>query len=334
MRSVRKLLLAATIVAAAQVVPAPAAASATPAPGDRLGIQLLDAPVSGNNDPRAHIYIVDRLKTGTTITRHVKITNSSGDRTAVSVYAAAATISGGQFRFGTDKARNELTAWTTVTPAALSIAPGAAAQATIRITVPTHTTSGERYAVIWAQLSSPRVTGRVQQINRVGIRVYLDIAGNQKASDFSVNGITASRDKNGSPRITAQVHNTGGRAVDIAGTAALSDGPGGLRTDPTPTNATVTIGPGDTQRVSASFDKRLSAGPWLVTVKLASGTLHRSATATVRFPVSAGAGIVVPSAHAKHGVAWWLWAGGALGLLLAFLAAVWVRRRRSPAPPR
>jgi CxxC motif-containing protein len=329
--SVRPLLLAATVVvAAAQVVAAPVAASAAPAPGDRLGIQLLDAPVTGKNDPRAQIYIVDELKTGATITRHVRITNSSDDRAPVSMYAAAASISGGQFRFGAGKARNDLTTWTTVTPPVASIAPGAATEATVRIAVPPHTTSGERYAVIWAQLSSAPVKGGIQQINRVGIRVYLDIAGNQKASDFSISTITAARDRTGQPRIAAAVHNTGGRAIDIAGTADLSDGPAGLRTDPSPTNATVTIGPGDTQRVSASFDKRLQAGPWLVTVKLASGALHHSATATVRFPAVAGVPVVEPVAHATRRAPWWVWpVGGALALVLVLGAGLWGMRRRT-----
>ena len=331
MRSIRALLFAATIVAAAQV-PAPEAASAAaPAAGDGIGIQLLDAPVSGKNDPRAHIYIVDQLKTGATITRHVRVTNSSGDRAAVSVYAAAASVSGGQFRFAAAKTRNDLTTWTTVTPGATSIAPGAATEVTVRIAVPQHT-SGERYAVIWAEQASPAVSGGVRQINRVGVRIYLDIAGNQKASDFSIGSITATRDRNGAPRITAQVRNTGGRAVDIAGTADLSDGPGGLRTDPSRTNATVTIGPGDTQLVSASFDKRLLAGPWLVTVKLASGTLHHAANATVSFPAAAGPPVVVPVNHAKNdGTPWWRWAGGGLAVVLMLGAGAWLIRRRGAA---
>jgi hypothetical protein len=328
-RSVHALLLAAAIAApAAQVVPV--AASAAPAPGDHLGIQLLDAPVSGKDDPRAHIYIVDQLKTGTTITRHVRITNFSGERAAVSMYAAAASVSGGQFRFGADKARNDLTAWTILTPSATSIAPGAATEVTVRIAVPQQTTSGERYAVIWAQIASPPVTSGIRQINRVGVRIYLDIAGNQKPSDFSISSITATRDKTGQPRITAQVHNTGGRAVDIAGTADLSDGPGGLRTDPSRTNATVTIGPGDTQQVSASFDKRLLVGPWLVTVKLASGTLHHSATATIRFPAAVGARVVVPVSQTKPGTPWLPWAGAGFALVLVLGCGAWVMRRKGP----
>jgi hypothetical protein len=326
-RSVRSLLFAATVAAVAAVQVAPVTASAAHAPG--LGIQLLDGPASGKNDPRAHLYIVDQLKSGATITRHVRVTNSSGDRAAVSVYAAAASVSGGQFRFGVGTARNDLTAWTTVTPSATSIAPGAAAEVTVRIAVPQQTTSGERYAVIWAQPASPPVTSGIRQINRVGVRIYLDIAGNQKPARFSIDSIAATRDKTGQPRITAQVHNTGGRAVDIAGTAGLSDGPGGVRTDPSPTNATVTIAPGDTQGVSASFDRRLLAGPWLVTVKLASGTLRHSATATVRFPAAAGGRVVAPAGQTEPATPWLAWAAGGVALVLVLGAGTWVIRRKS-----
>ncbi|MDQ2750015.1 MAG: hypothetical protein M3Y44_10920 [Actinomycetota bacterium] len=333
MPSARALLLAAIVIGAtAQAVPA-SAASAAPAPGDRLGIQLLDAPISGKSDPRAHIYIVDQLKTGSVITRHVRVSNISGDRAAVSVYTAAASVSGGQFRFAADRTANDLTTWSTVTPSATSIAPGGATEVTVRIAVPQHTTSGERYAVIWAQLASPPMSGGVRQINRVGVRVYLDIAGNQQASDFSISNITGARDKTGQPRMTALVHNTGGRAVDIAGTADLSDGPGGLRTDPSPTDATVTIGPGDTQRISASFDKRLAAGPWLVTVKLASGALHRSASATVRFPLAFGPPVVVPVGQARHAAPWWIWLGGGLALVLLLGLGLWLILRRRPVRP-
>ena len=41
---------------------------------------------------------------------------------------------------------------------------------------PIGATSGERYAVVWAQVAAPG-GGRITEVNRVGIRVYLAVAG-------------------------------------------------------------------------------------------------------------------------------------------------------------
>ena len=330
MRSRRALAISVVVLASAGVL-TPALATTTPAASGHIGIQLLDAPTSARADPRAHIYIVDQLKSQSVITRHVRVTNFTNQPAAVSLYAAAASISGGKFGFADGTTPNDLTSWTTLTPTKASLLPGAGMDATVRIAVPAHVTSGERYAVIWAQVASAGAPGSVSEINRVGVRMYLDVAGNLENSDFAIAQISGSRDTDGTPRITVGIRNTGQRAVDISGTIGLSDGPGGLQTGLIPTDNTVTLAPGQAATTTAVFDRRLLSGPWRATISLASGLIAHQATATVTFTTAAAVVIRAPSHHTTM---WWLWLiiAVAVAAISAFLLVLLRRSRRSDTP--
>jgi hypothetical protein len=192
-------------------------------------------------------------------------------------------------------------------------------------------TSGERYAVVWAQVAAPGGSG-ITEVNRVGIRIYLAVAGAARPSRFEITVLTAVRDQQGKPQITAQLHKTGKRAVDVSGTVGLSHGPAGLYTDPAKTSGT-TIGPGGTSSVSAVFDSKLPAGPWRVTVLLASGTVHQRSTGTLTFPTIASAAVAVPvrsgpDSHNSTTWQWLWWALGGLALVLTILGGfAWNRAR-------
>lgn len=308
----------------------PLTATAQVAPAS-FGIRLLDAPIGAAHDPRAQIYIVDQVRPGSTIIRHVLVTNSSAHPLDVSAYAAAASISGGQFRFGAAQTQNPLTSWTTVNPSSAVVSPAGSARLTVRVAVPKDAISGEQYGVIWAQISSPAGAGGVRQVNRVGVRMYLDVSGNRQASSFTIGAIAAHRDpRTRRPQITALVRNTGQRAIDVAGTITLSHGPGGLATPPVGTDATITIAPGGAQDVTASFDTQLQPGPWLATVKLSSGTVHNQAAATVSFAalarVLAAPAVRRPGSSGFPG--WAVAAALATLVLLVGAVAVWLARRR------
>src|SRR5487761_1599761 len=102
------------------VLPSAARASSAVAPKPQgVGIRLVDIPTALANDPRARQYIIDHLAPGTTISRRVEVTNYTSEPQVVTLYAAAATISGGSFLFGAGRAANELTSWTTVDPPTL-----------------------------------------------------------------------------------------------------------------------------------------------------------------------------------------------------------------------
>jgi hypothetical protein len=267
--------------------------------GGRLGIRLVDAPVIRRKDPRARSYIVDHLAPGTIVHRRIQITNMSAWARHVDLYAAAAGIKQNRFVFAPGRTPAELTTWTSFDRRYVDLVPhgNAVVKATIR--VPKSAWRGERYAVIWAQETvKPDASHNLGAINRVGIRMYLDIGtGGEPPSDFKIENLTPMRDAAGRPQITAQVHNTGGRTLDMGGTLSLPEGPGGLKAGPFPASTGVTLLPGDTAPVNVVLDERIPAGPWKVRLTLISGLVKHTVTATITFPP---AGIGKPQQMGFH----------------------------------
>ncbi|MCW2912885.1 MAG: hypothetical protein JWN52_953 [Actinomycetia bacterium] len=253
-----------------------------------LGIRLLEAPVIRKHDPRARIYVVDHLTPGTTITRRMEVTNVSASPRRVELYAAAARIEHDRFVFAPEGTPNELTTWTSLDHPKVDLAPHGNGVVKVTIRVPKSAWRGEQYAVIWAQEAvKPNASHNLGEINRVGIRVYLDIGpGGEPPSDFQIEKLTPMRDGAGRPEIVAQINNTGGRALDMSGTLSLSDGPGGLNAGPFAATTGVTLRPGDTAPVTVVLDKRVPAGPWKVRLSFASGLVKRNVSATITFPAS------------------------------------------------
>ena len=115
------------------------------------------------------------------------------------------------------------------------------------------------------------------------------------------------------------VDNTGGRAVDLDGTARLSDGPGGTSAGPYPSQQIITLAPGQSGTMSFAPPKGLPDGPWQAKVTLVSGITTSVATGSVQFGVLTAAGI--------H-LGLMAWGGIGLGVvaLSLGLAAILVRR--------
>ena len=311
---------------------APAAPAPTPsgvAPDGRLGIRLLEASVSRKDDPRARVYVVDSVKPGTTLVRRLRVSHPAGSgpggRIPVTLYPAAATVRDAAFRFGAEGDRNDLTDWMTLSRTALALDPGGTGDLEVTIAVPARATAGERYAVIWAQTAA-RGPGNVRQVNRVGIRVYLDVGpGGEAPSDFAIGDVRAGRDPAGVPVLTAQVRNTGRRALDVTGQVALADGPGGVRAGPFDVTAGTTLGIGETGTVRATLDRRLPDGPWAVTVTLRSGTVRHATT--VRLSFLGAPATRVAAAGAGRPV---LVLGAAAVLAVLLVLALALRSRRRP----
>ncbi len=192
-------------LAAALLVPVHASAAATPArPADgqgNIGIQLLEAPVNRRDDPRAHLYIVDHVKPGTTIERRVKVSNDTGERRQFELYPASAEIKNGAFTFAPGRTANELAEWTSVAPEKPVLDPHESIEATVTIAVPEDAAEGERYAVVWAQSSvPPDEKHNVGHTHRVGVRIYLSVGpGGEPPSDFEITDLTAQRDDEAAP---------------------------------------------------------------------------------------------------------------------------------------
>jgi hypothetical protein len=166
-------------------------------------------------------------------------------------------------------------------------------------------------------------------VSRVGVRIYLSVGpGGEPRSDFEIENLTPARTADGRPEVLAQVHNTGGRAVDVSGSLVLSDGPGGLHAGPFPVSVGKTIEPGGTAQVSVLLDQRLPDGPWKADLSLSSGLINRSATAVLTFPSSPGVGEpVVPQSPYPNAVLVGLLALACAALL--WIGIRWWRHRRT-----
>ena len=295
MRTRRVLVL--TLAVGLQVLTAGGAVAAT-GPDGAVGIRLLDAPRSRSNDPRAHVYVVDHVSPGATLTRRVELSNPTSKPVRLSLYAAGADVQQGRFRFLDGRTPNELASWTAVQPAQVRLPPGRTTPATLTISVPPAAAAGERYAVVWAELpTSVAAGGGVSAVNRAGVRVYLSVgAGGEPPSDFVIESLAAQRTADGRPVVAAQVRNTGGRALDLSGDLRLAGGPGGLRAGPFAAQLGTTLGLGETEPVLVPLDQAIPLGPWRATITLRSGWVRRTAKATITFPANPGpAAATVPT---------------------------------------
>jgi hypothetical protein len=298
-----------------------------PLPG--LGIRLVDVPTATADDPRARAYITDNLPPGAVIERRLQVINGTGSRAHVSIYPAAASIAHGEFIGARGHSRNDLSTWTSTRPTSLNLARKGRSFVHVAIRVPPDAASGERYGVVWAQTTTPsQPTGGLTQVSRVGIRLYLSIGpGGAPASNFDIVSMTAGRDSTNSPIVQASIHNTGGRALDLSGALALTDGPGGLSAGPFPITLGTTLGIGQTEPVTVPLDQQIPDGPWRATLTVRSGLIKRTAQATLTFPAAPGLGATTFTTSSS-GMSWWLWATGvAVVLLLLLLPITYLRRR-------
>lgn len=322
------LLVAAAAALVVSALPAGAYAVNRPPPG--VGIRLVDVPVATANDPRARSYIIDHVTPGTVIERRVEVSNGTRTTAHVSVYPGGAQIHDGTFT-GTDgHTQNELASWTSLSPAAPVLGPQQRTFVNVTITVPRQASRGERYGVVWAEVTNASPTGGVTRVNRVGIRIYLAVGpGGAPRSDFAITSLTAERDSRGTPRLKTTVRNTGERALDLSAKLTLAKGPGGLSAGPFTSGEFATLRPGQSAPVTVPLDKALPRGPWLARVTATSGLEKRSAQAMVTFPAATGA--AAPVLVKSTGLPWWAWAFGG-GLLVALLLVVLAAllRRRSP----
>src|SRR6185503_8677363 len=165
--------------------------------------------------------------------------------------------------------------------------------------------------------------------SRVGIRLYLSVGpGGPPAANFTIDSLTAKRSPDGRPVVLANVHNTGGRALDMNGTLELLGGPGGLSAGPFSATLGVTLAIGDTEPVTIALDKQLPSGPWDSQLRLRSGLIERIARATITYP-DAGASLPATTTPARPG---WLYPALAafltmLLLVIAVLLGILLRRR-------
>jgi hypothetical protein len=282
-----------TVAAAALTIPLAGSAQAASAPGAaKFGIRLVDVPVDEANNPRAYRYIIDHLHPGTTIRRRVQIANLSSSAARITVYPDAAVIRAGYFIGDVGETPSELTTWITMSRHTVSLAPNARAMVTVTIKVPLTASPGNLYGVIWAQETGSGKTGNgvnVIEVNRIGIRIYLSVGpGGPPPVNFDITSITGIRSARGQMVVQAEVHNTGGQAVDVTGYLKLTGGPGDLSAGPYQEPG-ITLAPGQSEPIRVFLDKQLPDGPWQARIDLTSGITQRNAEATIDFPPTGSA---------------------------------------------
>ena len=287
------LMIAMLTVAAALTTALAGPAQAVSGPGPaRFGIRLVDIPVAEADNPRAYRYIIDHLNPGTTIRRRVQIVNLSASAAHVTVFPDAATIRGGYFIGDVGQTPSDLTTWITMSRPSVSLAPNARAMVTVTIQVPRTASPGNLYGVIWAQETGVGKSSNginLIEANRVGIRIYVSVGpGGPPPVNFDITSIAATRSARGQLLVRAQVHNTGGQAIDATGTLKLTDGPGGLTAGPYQETG-VTLAPGQSEPIKVVLNKQVPNGPWRAQIDMTSGITHRSAEATIDFSPAAGA---------------------------------------------
>jgi hypothetical protein len=237
------------------------------------------------------LYIIDRLAPGTSVARQVQVSNSTRAIADVAVYAAGASLGRDGFTFAPGRVQDQLSSWTSMSLKVLRLRAGTDALETVTLRVPKDASSGEKCAVVWAQVSAASSTHRgLVLVNRVGIRMYVSVGlGGTPPPDFTVSRLAAGRTTTGKPFVAVTVHNSGDGPVDISGSLALSNGPGGVRGGPYPVTLASPLAPGRSELATVPLSQQLPDGPWKAAISLISGLTVRSATATLTFPGVAGA---------------------------------------------
>jgi hypothetical protein len=286
---VRRKLITASVLAGVGLTAANALAaqpSQLPAGSGGIGVRLIDVPSSSSSDELAHAYIVERLAPGTRVRRRIEVSNSTDSSAQIVIYPAGARLRKGNFAFAPGHSPNDVSTWTSVSHGGLRLQPGTKALETVTIDVPADAAPGEHYAVVWAQVSGPAPAGGgVRLVNRVGVRVYLSVGpGGIARPSFTIGALKARRAANGDPFVVAEIRNTGTRTLELSGSLMLSAGPGGVRAGPFLADVGTTLGPKDSGSVIVRLGKAFPVGPWHARLRLSSGSVERTAEATIRFP--------------------------------------------------
>jgi hypothetical protein len=89
-----------------------------------IGVRLLEEPAAASDDPRARLYLVDNLAPGAVIHRQIEVSNTTTSPQHAVLYSAAASIANGAFIGAAGHTTNDISTWTSVTPAAVDVPAG------------------------------------------------------------------------------------------------------------------------------------------------------------------------------------------------------------------
>lgn len=297
------------------------------APG--LGARLMEMPSRLADNPRAQTRIIDELRPGATIERHVRFSNGEADRDLeLAIDAVPASVRDGDFLMDTDDADPELAGWIETGHGEITLGPCEHMDVLATIQVPGDVEGGERYAAVTAEHVPASAGSGVKMASRIGIRVYLYVVGDESASiDFEIEELVPRRTEGGDVAVDIVIDNIGDRALDAVGELELTDGPSGLRFGPVSTDRMTVLGPGEQETSTVTLGPDLPLGPWRAEVTMRSGDLERRAEAEVTFPAQGIGEPVDANPLQDRGFLIPLAVGLLLLALLLLLLVAWRRRR-------
>jgi hypothetical protein len=302
-----------------------ASAALGPTSTGGIGVRLDANESTSPAEPLSLLYIVEQLAPGQGVLRHVEISNTTNASADVFVFSGAANDVGNTFVFAPGRTSDSLTHWTTVAQPVVRLAPGATVIEAITINVPKWAPSGERYGVIWAEVSAPSPSqSGVRLVNRVGVRMYVSVGkGGTPAAKFTVGPLVAGRLANGDALVVAKVRNVGVAAIDVTGNLTLSKGPDGLSAGPIRVSLGAMLAPGHAATERVELSGEIPRGPWRGDLSLSSEGTRRTSIATITFPA-----LTLPSVRHSSVAPLTLALVLVLLLLLAGASSVVFSRRR------
>ncbi len=235
-----------------------ASASAAPsASGDAPAQWSVETSGSAGPDGRASFAYA--TQPGTQISDTVAITNRGTTAETFSLYATDAIndFQTGQFSLLPGRAKpTDSGAWITLAESTVTLQPGIQARVPFTMLVPTDATPGDHTAGIVASVLKPSTDKKGKSITldqRVGARVYLDIAG-PVAPKVAVVGLVSGFTSPwnpfgaGSAGVDYAISNQGNARVDVSSTLSL-DGPFGIHIASIPLGRAVNLLPGQAEHV-------------------------------------------------------------------------------------
>jgi hypothetical protein len=197
----------------------------------------------------------------------------------------------------------------------------------VTITIPKDAAPGERYGVVWAQVSGRDLGSGITLVSRTGIRLYLSVGGNNPPrARFTVDSMTAERDASGYAVVHAKVHNTGGRALDLTGALKMSQVSGNINAGPYPVDSGKTLAPGQSASVNAVVTDQVTDGPWNVSLTLKSGLLEVTNKARITLPNRPGMAAAALSSDDQQSPLNWRLISASAGLVLLIFGTLGIIR--------
>ena len=146
----------------------------SPAVPGSVGIRLVAVAGASPRNPLASSYVVERLAPGRgSLAKWRSTTTPIGAwmfRCIRPLRPSCGAISSSRRA----EAETSFSRWTSVSQDVVHLGRGSEAFETLTINVPSSASSGERFAVLWAEVSAPPAGG-ITLVNRVGVRMYLSI---------------------------------------------------------------------------------------------------------------------------------------------------------------